>query len=255
MEGSETRRLGRRALLAAGAAGVAAAAAQAVAGPAAVAAADHDPLKIGEANTSSTETILNAPSSHGLSASSGSGDGLRGSSSVDGKSGVYGYTMNQNGYGVFGRNTATGAIGCLGGTNATGVYGSIEGSQAWGALGGSGNYSGMSDSPGVYAFGRLGKATAMVVDGQVKVLTSGLMTILAGKSAATVSSVVWGGTTYPLKLLPRCLVLATLQTNRAGLYVQAAVPNVSNGTVTVYLNKKVTAATKVAWFVLNFGPP
>jgi len=59
----------------------------------------------------------------------------------------------------------------------------------------------------------------------------------------------------PLRLLPRCLVLATLQTNRVGLYVQAAVPNSSQGTVTVYLNKKVTAATKVAWFVINFGPP
>jgi hypothetical protein len=220
-----------------------------------VLAADHDPLKIGEWNTSFTETVLEASSSNGLSASSGVGDGLRGSSSVAGKSGIYGYTMNQNGYGVFGRNKATGAIGCLGGTNATGVFGSIEGSEAWGALGGSGVYSGMSDSPGVYAFGRLGKATAMVVDGQVKFLTSGLITIPAGKSAATVSSVVWGGGTVPLKLLPRCLVLATLQTNRVGLYVQAAVPNSSKGTVTVYLNKKVTAATKVAWFVINFGPP
>ena len=171
------------------------------------------------------------------------------------KSGVNGSTSHADGIGVYGRNNATGAYGCLGGNNATGVYGSIEGSEAWGALGGSGDHSGMSDSPGVYAFGRLGKATAMVVDGQAKFLTSGRMTIPAGKSAATVSSVAWGGGAVSLKLLPNCLVLATLQANRAGLCVQAAVPNISKGTVTVYLNKKVTAATTVAWFVFNFGAP
>jgi len=46
-------------------------------------------------------------------------------------------------------------------------------------------------------------------------------------------------------------VLATLQTNRGGFYVQAAVPNVSKKTVTIYLNKKAPAAMKVAWFMLS----
>jgi len=37
--------------------------------------------------------------------------------------------------------------------------------------------------------------------------------------------------------------------------VQAAVANAAKGTVTVYLNKKVSAATKVAWFLLERGSP
>jgi len=46
-------------------------------------------------------------------------------------------------------------------------------------------------------------------------------------------------------------VLATLQTNRAGLHVQAAVPSVSKNSITIYLNSKAPAITKVAWFVLS----
>jgi hypothetical protein len=254
MDGNETTKLGRRALLAAGAAGVAAAAAQAVA-PGRVLAADGWEMKIGETNLGNHTTVLKTSGAHGFHSECDVGDGLRGLSDGASNSGVYGRSSHADGFGVYGRNSATGAFGYLGGDKATGVYGSIEGSDAWGALGGSGDHSGMSDSPGVYAFGRLGKATAMVVDGQAKFLTAGRMTIPAGKSAATVSSVIWGGGPLPLELLPNCLVLATLQTNKAGLYVQSAVPNISKGTITVYLNKKVTAATKVAWFVLNFGAP
>jgi hypothetical protein len=300
---------------------VAAVATQAVVPSRVLAGGDHQPLIQGEDNNGTITTVVIAPGASGLEGRSDVGDGLRGISKGAGKSGVYGYNSNADGYGVFGRNesggtattgvlghtscgvkgdsgagegvrgnsssnngvvgfsaaagksgvngsnsnaagygvygrnTATNAFGYLGGSNATGVYGSVAGSSAWGALGGAGDHAGMSDPPGVYAFGLLGQATAMVVDGQAKFLTSGRMTIPAGKSAATVSKVAWGSGTVPLKLLPNCLVLATLQTNRAGLYVQAAVPNISKGTVTVYLNKKVTAATKVAWFVLNFGAP
>ena len=46
-------------------------------------------------------------------------------------------------------------------------------------------------------------------------------------------------------------MLATLQTNRAGIYVQAAVASPASGKITIYLNKKVTAATKVAVIILN----
>jgi hypothetical protein len=35
------------------------------------------------------------------------------------------------------------------------------------------------------------------------------------------------------------------------VYVTAAVPNVTGSSFTVYLSKAVTAATKVAWFVVN----
>ena len=44
-------------------------------------------------------------------------------------------------------------------------------------------------------------------------------------------------------------VLLTIQQNRAGLYVQSAVP--AAGSFTIYLNNAVTADTQVAYFVLN----
>jgi len=47
------------------------------------------------------------------------------------------------------------------------------------------------------------------------------------------------------------LVLATLQDNRAGIFVQAAVPNISGSSFTIHLSKAVSANTKVAWFVVN----
>ena len=81
---------------------------------------------------------------------------------------------------------------------------------------------------------------------------SGVVTIPAGASSATVTKMGGGA---PLVLLPGSLVPATPQTNRSGLHVQAAVPNVAKGTVTIYLRKKVSAATKVAWFVTEQTVP
>ena len=46
-------------------------------------------------------------------------------------------------------------------------------------------------------------------------------------------------------------MLATLQTRRSGLYIQAAVPDPTKGTVTIYLSKKAPGATNVAWLVLD----
>ena len=43
----------------------------------------------------------------------------------------------------------------------------------------------------------------------------------------------------------------TLQQNVAGVWVRAAVPNVSGSSFTVYLSKAVSASTKVGWFVVN----
>jgi hypothetical protein len=231
---------------------------RAVTAPAGVAAADHDALKIGETNTSSTETILQAFSSHGLSAASGAGDGLRGSSSVGDKSGVYGYSTNAAGYGVYGRNTARGTFGYLGG-KGRGVYG-------FSPVANNAGVHGEHSSPGgaavvgintaTVAQGGLGMAYSAVwglapndlnhwaleIDGRVSFTQSGLLTIAAGKSSVS--------TTRPA-LNPATMVLATLQSNRAGVYIQAAVASPASGKITIYLNKKVTAATKVAYFVLS----
>ncbi|HEX9542105.1 MAG TPA: hypothetical protein VGA04_28575 [Streptosporangiaceae bacterium] len=42
-----------------------------------------------------------------------------------------------------------------------------------------------------------------------------------------------------------------MQQNVAGVWVRAAVPNVSGSSFTVYLSKAVSASTKVGWFVVN----
>ena len=46
-------------------------------------------------------------------------------------------------------------------------------------------------------------------------------------------------------------VLATLQKDRTGVWVRAAVPDAANAAVTVHLNKAPGQSAKVAWFVLR----
>ena len=60
-----------------------------------------------------------------------------------------------------------------------------------------------------------------------------------------------GGGNAGVALTAASLVLVTLQQHATGVYVLAAVPNVSASSFTVYLSKAVTAAAKVAWFVVN----
>ena len=90
--------------------------------------------------------MLHAPSSTGLSVASGGCDGLAGGTSAAAKSGVYGYSMNAEGYGVTGRNTSSGTWGYLGGDHAavyaeqpnaggSAAYGFNQGSQVGGGLG------------------------------------------------------------------------------------------------------------------------
>ena len=46
-------------------------------------------------------------------------------------------------------------------------------------------------------------------------------------------------------------ILATVQQNLSGIYVRAAVPNITGSSFTVYLSKAPAASAKVAWFVVN----
>ena len=52
-------------------------------------------------------------------------------------------------------------------------------------------------------------------------------------------------------LSSKSLVLATAQKNVAGVYVQAAVPDVAAKTITIYLNKSVGASYPVAWMIVE----
>jgi len=175
MDGNGRTKLGRRALLAAGAAGVAAVAAQALAAPTGVRANDGDPLTIGRTNSGTLETMLHAPSSTGLSVASGGGDGLAGGTSAAAKSGVYGYSMNAEGYGVTGRNTSSGTWGYLGGDHAavyaeqpnaggSAAYGFNQGSQVGGGLGAAsaGVYGGAPAVLGLFGLVVVGRAAGGV---------------------------------------------------------------------------------------------
>jgi hypothetical protein len=83
---------------------------------------------------------------------------------------------------------------------------------------------------------------ALVVFGKAAFSRSGILTVRAGHSSATQAGVA---------LTNASLVLAMLQQNRAGVFIQAAVPDVRHKSFTVNLSKAVPASTKVAWFIVN----
>jgi hypothetical protein len=198
-------------------------------------------------------------SGEGVRGQSDKGDGVVGMSSGAGKSGVYAFNYNKDGYGAYGENLAASTIGFLGGKQH-GVFGQAGGAaqvavvgehtgQGWGVAG---------TNKTTKCEGRLGGFTgvmatadpsslALLVLGRVMLGLSGVLTVPAGKSAASQDLTAgW--------VKPASVVHATIQTNRAGLFVQAAVANPAKGTVTVYLKKKVSAATRVAWFILENAP-
>jgi hypothetical protein len=220
---------------------VAAAAAQAVA-PARVLAANGDPLKIGQTNDATATTVLQTTGATSIRVQSDVGEGLVGQSieksGVVGTSartsGVYGDTTNPEAEGVTGKNPGIGTAGALG-TREHGVFGGHEAGQTFGALAG----------PSAALWGQAPLDVdhhGLFVDGRAHFKTSGRLTIAANKSLVSA--------TVPALTAPS-MVLATLQTNRAGVYIQAAVASPASKKITIYLNKKVTAAIKVAYFVLD----
>ena len=87
-----------------------------------------------------------------------------------------------------------------------------------------------------------GGGPALKATGPAVFSRSGRLTVAAGKSSGTVTGVA---------LTAASLVLATVQQNLSGLYVCAAVPNITASSFTVYLSKTASASTQVAWFVVN----
>ena len=72
--------------------------------------------------------------------------------------------------------------------------------------------------------------------------TSGIAIVPAGANRVTIGVGTIG---------PSTLVLATVQQTAGGAMVRAAVPNASQGTFTIHLNKTATVKTSVAWTVIN----
>jgi hypothetical protein len=141
-------------------------------------------------------------------------NGVRGTSSNPIASGVYGENLS-GGFGVAGRSNAA---------SGTGVYGeALGGGVALAALAGPGGTA-LSVS-GVADFSQSGIAKFHTGDSQVTVTVAGMVT--------------------------GSLALATLQRNAPGIWVRAAVPDVLNSRITIYLNQAVTQLTLVGYFVLH----
>jgi hypothetical protein len=266
----------RRAVLAAAAAGAAGLAAGQLARPMAVAAHDPDDLglNIDNPTTAATSVTLAAPlvpPTAPTAAFSGStaipdlGIGVAGKSTFAVTGGTY--TPNVGVYGVSGADPA--AVPSTVPTQyETGIYGycdySAKSAGVWGnspqgaGTGGSGDYGvvGFGDSAGVYGEGSAGvhgvgtvfgvyasaeaPAHALGVNGKVLFRNGGVAIVLKKRSSVKVNLAGVTSDSY---------VLATLQTNRPGIYVQAVV--CKSGSFTIYLNKAVPATTRVAFFVIN----
>jgi hypothetical protein len=99
-----------------------------------------------------------------------------------------------------------------------------------------------SSTAGVEAIAQNPLDLGLYVSGKAKFTRSGTYVIGAGKSSATITGLTIG---------PNSFALANLQANRTGVYVQAVVPSEARSRITIYLNKKVPSATKVAWIVFD----
>src|SRR5215813_11193999 len=85
--------------------------------------------------------------------------------------------------------------------------------------------------------------TALQVQGPAAFSRSGILSVAAGKSS---------GTKTGIALTASSFVLATIQGNVAGVFVQGVtLVTGSPGSFTIHLNKAVPAKTKVAWFAVN----
>jgi hypothetical protein len=159
--------------------------------------------------------------------------------------------------GVWGNASGAGADGVYGFGNANGVHGETDNSSASGVYGqndlsgfgvagrsaaGVGTLGDSANGTGVWANSQ--NATALKVSGKAQFSRSGVATV-AGTSAAPLKSV-----RVSLPITGKSMMTALLQKFVAGVYVVAAVPNVSGGYFTIYLNKAVsTSVGPIAWLV------
>src|SRR5712691_11914633 len=188
----------------------------------------------------------NGPGVQGVGA--GSGSGVVGKGDSDGW-GVVGNRGGGDARGVegFGSGAGSGVVGNGGATGGAGVIGIGKGNGT-GVLGiAAGTGAGVTGQAtaaggvGVLAQNTAG-GPALKATGRAIFSRSGVLTVAAGSSTVTKTGVA---------LTAASLVLATLQQDVPGVWVRSAVPNVAGSSFTVHLSKAVSAATKLAWFVVN----
>jgi hypothetical protein len=123
--------------------------------------------------------------------------------------------------------------------DAPGVEGKSGGTGVMGVAG-----VNAAGSTGVLASnGGNGSATALKATGKTSFSRSGKLTVAAGSSSATKSAINLSSTS---------MVLATIQGNQAGVYVQGVTQVAgTSGSFTIHLSKNTTANLPVAWFIVN----
>jgi len=251
----DTKPRSRRALLAGAAAGAAVLAAGQLARPLAVGAADGETVLVGHSYeaTATTEIVNNATDADVFRVASTKGMGIK-ATSID-KPAIACHSedecavigASEHGIALVGQSFGTAPSDQAIGVQGEGTKGGVWGFSTPGI-----GVSGFTNSgEGVHAESLSGTALvavshagghAIAAHGPVIFDSAGLLTIAAGKSS--ISKAVGA-------LSATSMVLATLQTNRSGVYIQAALASRASGKITIYLNKKVTAATKVAYFILD----
>jgi hypothetical protein len=216
------------------------------------------PLLLGCANNTATDStwILGSSTSGGgglvVNETGANSDGIVGQAveiGVSGVGGTYGVEgVTSTGTGVYGNTFAANQNGVYGHANnagGSGVYGQDDGAGygvAGRATGGIGALGDSANGIGVWANSQ--NATALKVSGKAQFSRSGVATV-AGTPAAPKNSV-----RVSLPITAKSMMTATLQKYVAGVYVVAAVPNVSGGFFIIYLNKTVTTSVgPVAWMV------
>lgn len=163
------------------------------------------------------------------------------------ETGVYGYAdaspsssgvvgHSHQGWGVIG----AGAVGVLGvgtwgvlgdvGVTSIGVYGNVGAAEAPIVAGGI----------GVLARAQTTSQVALKVLGKAQFSRSGRTSIAPGSSTKTITMAGVTTSSY---------IIATLQTNRSGIYVRAVVP--AAGTFKIYLNTTVPGTTYIGYLVIN----
>ena len=187
----------------------------------------------GFSGAGSAPAALTQTGVHGRCDQSDEANGVAGTSASG--TGVYGDSTN--GVGVVG----SGFIGVLGFGDA-GVVGDVDGGT--GVMG----WSGVAIAPdpaaqvGVWAGAENGR-TALQVAGVARFNRSGRTTLSAGQSSKKI--------TVPGGISSTAFGLATLQSNRSGVWVRAVVPASADGSITIYLNAAVTASTSLGWMVIG----
>jgi hypothetical protein len=171
----------------------------------------------------------------------GTTDGIVAFSAIQAGSGtgLYGYTLTGTGVLAVGGGTGSGlAASSSGGTGAVGA--SYTGTGVYGYAGSTSAPALAGPAAGVVARADDTSKLALRVIGRAAFSFSGKATIAANQSSVTV---IRPGVTAG------SLIIATPSTNRAGVYVQSAVAGA--GKLTIYLNKKVTGATKVSYLIMG----